>query len=434
MSILLYSILLILPLPLFIFLIKRKHYLYCLPPFVALIGIYLFDIIGSIEVIRDEQLFSYMYYYSLLLIIVLFYLFYMVVFSFKKKLYIDWSIMHSSRADSLTPLLMALWSYSFFMLYLYYLKHGLPAVFHISLFDFNDIYAIRAEKSTSLPEGNHWYRFAFSTIPAFIFVYTYILKRLRPSRKTRTVFYLNLPLVLFFSSLTLHKTPFAYLVLYVLLINFFIKGKSIGFKKLLGYFAIGTGTIIVMLRLYLLDRSFMDVLMLTPYYLYRRICIVYTKAHAYIIQIFPDQHNFFYGTAFGNPGHILPYEPVNLSQFLGYWVHGGLVNYSAPSFSQGYANFGFLGFMLIILLMFLQIILLQIVFKKCPKNPLFLALYVLIIPNMLGYAHTSIQAIIGEIFVLFSIACVFTYYFSRDVAISLGRGESAVKLKRALPE
>lgn len=434
MNILLYLILLIFPLPLFIFLIKRKHYLYCLPPFVALIGIYLFDIIGSIEVIRDERLFSDMYYYSLLLIIVLFYLFYMVVFSFKSKLYIDWSITHSARADSLTPLLMALWSYSFFMLYLYYQRHGLPAVFNISLFNYNDIYAIRAEKSTSLAEGGHWYWFAFSTIPAFIFVYTYILKRLNTTRRTRVAFYLNLPLVLFFSSLTLHKTPFAYLVLYILLINFFLKGKTLGFKKLFGYAALGTGTIMVMFRLYLLDRGLIDVLKIAPFYFYHRICIVYTKAHAYIIQIFPDQHDFFYGTAFGNPGHILPYEPVNLSQFLGYWVHGRLENYSAPSFSQGYANFGFAGFMLILLLMFVQIILLQIVFKKCPKNPIFLTFYVLIIPNMLGYAHTSIQAIIGEIFVLFSIACVFTYYFSRDVAISLGRGKSAVKLKRALPE
>jgi len=434
LNILLYSILLVLPLPLFTFLIKRKHYLYCLPPFVALIGIYLFDIIGSIEVIRDEQLFSDMYYYSLLLIIVLFYLFYAVVFNFKKKLYIDWSITHSTCADSLTPLLMALWSYSFFMLYLYYQRHGLPAVFHISLFDFNNIYAIRAEKSTNLPEGGHWYWFAFSTIPSFIFVYTYILKRLRPSKKIKAVFYFNLPLVLFFSSLTLHKTPFAYLVLYLLLINFFFKGKSFGFKRLLGYFAIGTGTIIVMLRLYVLDRSFMDVLMLTPSYLYRRICIVYTKAHAYIIQIFPDQHDFFYGTAFGNPGHVLPFEPVNLSQFLGYWVSGSLQNYSAPSFSQGYANFGFPGFTLILLFMFFQIILLQIVFKKCPKNPLFLTLYVLIIPNMLGYANTGIQAIISTIFVLFSIVCIFLYYFSRDVAISLGQSKRAAKLRRPLLE
>jgi len=319
-------------------------------------------------------------------------------------------------------------------LYLYFQRHGLPALFDISLFQYTDIYAIRAKKSTNLPGGIHWYQFAFSTIPSFIFVYSYILKCLNPTRKTKLVFYFNVVLALFFASLHLYKSQYIYLIIYILLVLFFLKRREFDIKKLIGHIALGVGSIIAMLQLYFLNRGFIDVLKLTPYYLYRRICIVYTKAHAYIIQIFPDQHDFFYGMTFGNPGHIFPYEPVNLSQFLGYWVHGGVGNYSAPSFSQGYANFGFSGFMLIIMLMFLQIILLQIVFKKCPKNPLFLALYVLIIPNMLGYANTSIQAIIGEIFVLFSIACVFTYYFSRDVVISLGRGKGAVKLKRALPE
>src|SRR4030043_241741 len=112
----------------------------------------------------------------------------------------------------------------------------------------------------------HWYLLAFTTIPAFIFSYTYILNRLISTTNTKAIFYLNLPLVLFFSSLTMHKTPFAYLVLYIVLIRFFITGKSLGFKKLLGYFAIGAGTIIAMLRLYLLDRSFIDVLELVPNY------------------------------------------------------------------------------------------------------------------------------------------------------------------------
>ena len=408
-----------LPLPLMFFLIKRKHYLYCLPPFVALMGIYIFNVIGSIEVIRDDQLFSYMYYYSLLLIIILFYFFYLFVFSSKKKLYINWSTTHKTSADSLVPLLIPLWLCSFFLLYIYYQRNGLPPLFHISLFNYNDIYAIRAVKTTDLEEGMHWYRFAFLTIPAFIFAYTFILKCINNTTKSKFIFYLNLPLVLFFSSLTLHKTPLAYLVLYVLLINFLLQRKPVNFKRIFGYVTLCGIIITVMLRLYQLNKELIDVLKIVPYYFYRRIFVVYTKAHAYIIQIFPDQHDFFYGTAFGNPGHIFSYEPVSLSQFLGYWVYSTLQNYSTPSFSQGYANFGFSGFILIILFMFVQILLIQIVFSQCPKNPLFLALYVLIIPNMLGYANTSIQSIISGVFFLFIIACVFTYYFSKEITNSL---------------
>ncbi len=211
MTILLYSTLLVMPLPLIILVLMRQHYLYCLPPFVALLGIYFFNIIGSIEVIKDIKLFSYTYYWSLLLILVLFYFFYAVLFSFKKKLHIDWSTIQLTHADDLSPLIALLWLYSFYMLYIYTQRHGLPAVFHINLFNYNDIYAIRAQKSTNLQEGGHWYWFAFSTIPAFIFVYTYIMKSLNCCNRNRLVFYLNLLPVLFFSSLTLHKAPFAYI-------------------------------------------------------------------------------------------------------------------------------------------------------------------------------------------------------------------------------
>jgi len=426
MHIMLYAILLLLPLPLLIFIIRRKHHLYCLPPFVALNGIYIFIIVGSFEVIRDERLFSDVYYYSLLLIITSFYFFYIVAFSFGKNLYINWRVINYSSADKrvIIPLLVCLWGFSFLMFYLYYQRHGLPAVFDVSLFDYNNLYKIRAEKSTDLPEGVHWYVLAFQTTPAFIFCYTYIWKHLIVTPKTKIIFYCNLPLVLFFSALTMHKSFFAYLVLYMLIIDVLIIG-SFNLRKLLGYFAIGTSTIIIMLRFYLLDRGTMDVLKLVPDYFYQRIFVTYTSAHAYVVQIFPNNHDYFYGTAFGNPGHMLPYEPVNLSQFLGYWINGVLENYSSPSFSQGYANFGFVGLILIILFMFFQITVLQAVFKKFSKNPLFFSLYVLVVPQMLWYAAASIQQVISEIFILWCVAYIFIYYLLRNFMTGLVRHKRA---------
>ncbi len=211
------------------------------------------------------------------------------------------------------------------------------------------------------------------------------------------------------------------LVLYIILIKLFLQSDSFKFRKVIGYIIIGTGTIIGMLRLYLLDRSFLDVLKLFPSYMYSRICISATKAHAHVIQIFPDQHDFFYGTAFANPGHLLPFEPVNLSQFLGYWLRQRLENYSSPSFSQGYANFGIAGFLLIVTLMFFQLLLFQFMFRRLPKNSLFLTFYVLIIPNMIGYASTSIQAVFEVIFVLFCITSAVVYYFAIDTVFNIKR-------------
>ena len=414
MNTLLYLIIVLLPLPLLAFILARNHYLYCLPPFIAFIGIFLLNVIGAIEVINDKALFSYTYYFSLLSIIALFYIFYATIFRFKRALHIDWTVVRYEDANVIYTLLVPLWTISCLLLFLYYQRYGLPALFHISLNEYFDIYTLRADKSTNLPGGMHWYRFGFKTIPAFIFICTYILKCLNPTRKTKALFYLNLPLVLFFSTLTLHKTPIAYLLLYALLIKFFVAGKPLGFGRVLGYASLGVGTILVIFRLYLLDRGFIEILGKFPYYLFRRICIVYTKNHASIIQIFPDQHDFFFGKAYTNPGRLLPFEPVNLSQFLAFWVDGRLANKASPSFSQGYANFGFSGLLLTILLIFLQIMFIQFIFKKCPPNVIFLAIYVLLIPNMLGYAHNSIQAVASPIFILFSIACVVAFYFLKD--------------------
>jgi hypothetical protein len=412
MNFLLYLTLLVLPLPLFHLILKHKHYLYCLPPFMALIGIYLFNLIGSINVINDESLFSYKYYYSLLTIIIFFYAFYIIVFSFGNKLYIDWSTMQAQHSSGIVLFLIALWSYSFYMFFLYYKRHGLPPLFGISLFQYTDIYALRAEKTTSLPEGMYWYRMGLATIPSLIFIYTYVLKVLYGTRKYKFIFYINLPLVLLSVSLTLSKSAYVYLLFHILLVNFLLKGGQFELKKLYGYISLGVISMILMIRIYLWDRGFIDVLELAPRFLFRRICVVYTQAHAYIVQIFPDQHDYFDGLAFfPNPGSILPFEPVSISQFLGYWAHGVLQNYSTPSFSQGYANFGFQGIILVVLLMFFQILLFQIIFKECPKNPLFLALYIFLAEKMMRYAIEPIQSVIPEELIIFYLLIILLYYF-----------------------
>lgn len=417
MEIVIYLTLLLLPIPLMVFLIKRKHYLYYLPPFMAFIGIYIFDIIGSIAVISNESLFSWMYYFTLLLVVVFFYIFYIIIFYTKRKLFIEWNAVKNTN-NYFIPFL--LWVYPIFMFTLYFERHGLPPLFKVNFLAYTDMYALRAKGSTNLSEGIQWYLFAFNTIPAFILIYSYILKRLNPSSKTKLIFFINLFLTLFFSSLFTQKSPYVYIIIYIFVANLLLGGKAIKFKKVFGYFFLVIGVMIGMIRLYLMDRGFVEVLKVVPNYIFDRIFVTYTEAHAYIIKIFPDQHDFFYGSAFSNPGHIFPFEPVDLSQFLGFWVNSRLENYASPSFSHGYANFGLIGFLLILFIMFFQLGLLQILIKKCPRNSLFLSLYVLIIPNMLGYGNTGIQEIITEIYVLLFITLVFAFYFFRDVIIRFG--------------
>lgn len=406
--------------------IKRNHYRYCLPPFVALLGIYVFDIIGSFEVIGDEAVFTWTYYCSLAAIVVCFYLFYIAVFRLKTRLFIDWRTVRDTPVYQGQLLLIVLWVFSFCILLLYYQRHGLPAVFQLDFSRYADIYAIRGERSTNLPEGMHWYRFAFNTVPAFTFVYTYVLKYVSPTRTHKLVFYANSILVMIFASFTLHKSPFMYLVLYLLIVDLVLRDRPPTLKKFVGYTSAGLGTVVLMMFLYLRNKGLGEFALLVPGFLLRRICVVYTMAHAHIIQIFPREHDFFMGRAlFPNPHDILPFEPVNLSQFLGSRVYGVLMNYACPSFSEGYANFGIPGCALVVIVMFVQIFVVQAVFKKFPRNPIYLALYVVLIPQMLGYGFQGIEAIIDVIYILFGMAVVFLYYFLRDASRCLANRGSA---------
>ena len=191
------------------------------------------------------------------------------------------------------------------------------------------------------------------------------------------------------------------------------------FKKILIYLGLGSFSIVLALRLYLLDRDIISVLRFVPEYFWHRVFSVYTEAHAYILQIFPANHNYFYGRTIGNPGGIFPYDNVNLSQFLGRWIHGSLMNYASPSFSQGYANFGFAGFVIVLLIMFYQIILIQVIFKKCPKEPIFLTIYILILSKILNYSNSAIENIISEIFIIVMVCILFFYYFSKIIVNNL---------------
>ena len=99
------------------------------------------------------------------------------------------------------------------------------------------------------------------------------------------------------------------------------------------------------------------------------------------------------------------------------------MNYSSPSFSQGYANFGIAGFVLVLVLMFLQIIVIQIIFQKSPKTPIFLAAYTLVVPLMLGYSNQAIDQVFSIVFMIFILTGLSIYYVLRHMYSTLYRAK-----------
>lgn len=418
-----YLILLLLPVPLVHSILKGKHYKKWVFPFLALIGIYVFIIIGSISVIYDKELFSYQYYFTILIIECLFYIYYYFidVFSKNRDVGIHWGKLDCGEATVNYAIVCLLWLWNFAILYLYYQRHGLPILFEVDFSRFTDIYALRAEKLTNLPEGAHWYNLAFIGMPSFLVVFTYILKKTSGSIKYKVLFYINFSLALLFMSFNLTKTQYVYLLAYFFILKIFIEDKAINFKRIAFYASIVFICLTLIMRIYLMDRSFYKVVTLMPAFLFERIFVVYSKAHAYIMKIFPYRHDYFYGGTFSNPGGVLPYKPVNIAQFLGWWANRVEVqNYSVPSFSEGFANFGMIGFLMITMIMFLQTFVLQMVFIWCPKNPLFLSIFVIAAEKMLHYAIEPIQLIVPEELIFVFLVIIGIYYL-KDFLFAMAR-------------
>jgi len=407
MNYVLYLFLIAFPIPLIILIFKYKTYTYVFSAFISFIGIYMFIIVGSIEVINDKDLFSFKYYFSLFIILFLFYIFYIFIFLLGKRLYINLSENITLVKDrfSLT-FIVCLWSISILTFIVYFNRHGLPVIFDIDIKDYVDIYALREEKWSFLSEGSHWYKAGFFTIPQIAVIYSYIYKII--NKKYRFFFYTNLIIGIFFLIFSATKSPIVELIFCLFITRLLLKEMSI--KLLFFYFVLFLMVIFALLSLYYLDKSPSEVFTSLFDYLVMRILVDYTMTHAYVLNIFPDLHDYFYGLTFGNPGNIFPFTSISLSHFINVWVYGVVANCSVPSFSEGYANFGFLGFLIILLIMFFQIIIFQIIFKYLPVNVFVISLYIFFSVNMLNYAISSIENVFPlELILIFSIL-FFVYY------------------------
>jgi hypothetical protein len=424
MTLLLSAAIVLLPLPLFAVVLRTGHYRRCPVPFLTVGGIYLFMLAGAPSVIANPLLYSDLYFYTLLLVIVGCYVLYAVVLALGPALEVDYSPLVVER--SIRPalvLFLPLWAYSVAILALYISRHGPPPLF--ALFTahggYVNFYAVRAVKTTSIPEGTHWYLLGLQTVPYFIFIYSYALKRLLRTPAARGLFAVNAVLTVAFATSFANKDVVLNLALFLILVRLCLGGQGMRLRTIALIGLAGLASVFVFLRIYLLDRSSWAVLRLFGGYLVERLLLVYTEAHAYIVRIFPREHPFLDGLGFSNPGGLLPFTPIELNRYLGYRVMGHLANYAMPAVSHGYANFGLLGILFIMGVIILQVVLLQAIFRRLPKTTFFASLFVLLAARTIRYGSTAIENVMAEEVILFLLGVVVLHFAVRDVGSALAR-------------
>jgi hypothetical protein len=399
MKLLLTLTLAVLPLPLLVWALRSGHYRRCLPAFVAVAGIYGFTCVGAGKVIYTPDLYTDAYFYSMLVVIACCYAFYAILIGIGQPVMVDYS--RADRDPSLTLFAVTalpLWAVSCWLLALYISRHGLPPIFALAggLDQYVDLYAVRAEKTTRLTEGAHWYILGLQVIPYLLFAYSYVLWLQHRTWGMRLVFVATTVLTLAFATSFANKDILLHLVLIVLITRIYWRGTGLSFRQVSLYGAVAVSSVFLFYRLYLLDRSAGAVLSVFGNYLAERLLFIYAEGHAFLVKIIPLQQPFFDGRALANPGGLLPYTPVDISIFLGDRALGTQTNWSTPSFTIGYANFGFPGIFLVLGAMAVQVIALQLLFRRMPRTPFFLALYALLTERMIKYGSESLQNVFSE--------------------------------------
>ena len=428
MNLLMGLLIALLPVPLMVLIVRSGHYRYCIGPAIAVASVWAFNCIGAPVIMSRPALATDRYAGMMLLVVALLYVIYAVLFGLGRRVFVSYETLEpDERPIEAVPLFATVWLYAAAMLVLYMSRHGPPAAFALlNGGGYVDVYAVRAEKLTDLPEGSQWYMLGLRTLPFLSTVYAYALWHLHRTRATRLWFWVTLTLTAASALSFATKDALLHLPLLILITRICVTGDRFKFRRALAYVGLSLASVMVIWRFYLLDKPLGEVGGVLVGALVNRLFVTWAEGQSLLVNIIPQQHDYFWGLAFSNPGGILPFEPVDIARFLGYWSLGHLANYNTASFGQGYANFGLAGVVLVMLVMLVQLAVFQMVFRWLPKTPLFLAVYVLFADRMLAYGTQPLQLVFSEEIVLAILVLVAGHFILRDVLRgALGRARPA---------
>ena len=413
----------VLPVPLLALIVRSGHYRYCVGPAIAIGSVWAFNCLGAAVVIADPGLDTERYAGLMLLVIVMLYVTYAVLFGLGRRVLVTYEEIRADESlREAMPLFLAVWGWAAAMFALYVSRHGPPAILALAGGGGAvDLYAVRAEKLTDLSEGSQWYMLSLRTLPFLATVYAYALWYVHRTRLTRLWFWITLALTAASALSFATKDALVHLPLLLLIAQVCVSGRNFRFRRVLGYVALSLGSVLLIWRFYLLEQPLGEVASVLLSALAERLFVAWAEGQSLLVSTFPQQHDYFWGAAFGNPAGLLPFEPVDISRFLGFWSLGHLANYNTASFGQGYANFGFAGVVLVLLVMVVQLIGFQMLFRWLPKTPLMLAVYCLFADRMLSYGTQSLQLVFSEEVVLAVVLLVAAHYAGRALLSGVGR-------------
>ncbi len=243
------------------------------------------------------------------------------------------------------------------------------------------INALRSSMTNSFDGNYHWYHLFIVEILFFITL-SFLCYRYEKSTFFGNLFLIASISVCSFSFvMSGQKAPILDLIIGIALITILINRKGkINFNVAVKYGFFGFLIVIPLYFFFMSSLSINDAIS----GVFSRTLTGTIEPIYYYLQYFPSEREFLLGATFPNPGGILPYEPVPITQELMVWR-----NPSQPSdvvgslptvfWVEAYINFGIVGILYVSFLIGFIAYLLNIILLRLDNNFLTLAFYVWII-------------------------------------------------------
>lgn len=291
-----------------------------------------------------------------------------------------------------------------------------------------DIKRYRSLATTDFGGKLYIYTIFFKTLYLFIcfaLFSNYLVKR---NRRSLILFTLVFLANVFSAIYATQKAPFVWLLIGLILVYLISLNKKIKVNHVLFF---GTTAVLVLFFSYkyfmnLQDRSAAEIF---TSILSRAFTGQISPAY-YYLELFPNQIGFLHGQSLPNPGGIFPWEHYRLTVEVMNIKFQNLASLdivgSAPTafWGESYANFGFLGIIIGSIYIGLILAITQIVFSITSKDPVNIAIYVLLI---LEFKDISTTGISNFIFNIDIIVILTLFLIHNKVRIRKNLGEQHLK-------
>ncbi len=313
-------------------------------------------------------------------------------------------------------IIIPLVAFCFFVLMVYISKVPKVAFLVALTGDIKEAHLARSMMGNDFAGKYHWYNVIMHHLFNLLTFALYSAYLVSKKKKILLLFVITFLGSAFAAIMSTEKGPFAWLLIGLFLTYCVTKLNKKMPKKILFKLVVVLLSFLVLLYLFFMGSNSIT----------EALTNVFSRAFAgsidgayHYLEFFPEHQDFLLGRTFPNPGGILPFVPFSHAVAVNYFVHpelyelGIVGNMNAVFWTEAYADFGFLGVLIVPFFVGIVIYSIEYISNKLENTPLKVGFYIWLI---LHYKNLAITGFSGYFIDFYLVVICFFVIFTISIA------------------